>query len=430
MPSLHDPRFDLLINDDAPEPDVSCLSIEQVVQDRYEDEVNRQLLIISARKEAERLAAKLVDDTQAAADHERMVAEKLRALKATQEAQVRLATEDEASGDEWQEVDLAAVYAEGLEPVIPSVVDRGDGIGLFYKGLSNVIFGDSGAGKTALMQWIAASEMLAGRHVYHVDWETNVRIWMNRFRALGVPDSTVVERYHHFDLSRGHKPPKRYHPDASVLIVDSLTSAITAAGADPNAMDGIEKAYRQFVTPATRAGIAAIVIDHVPHGDKKRMVNSGRKKGIVQGAIYRVEGVEGSPFGYGKEGMSALTVFKDNMGGTKCAMEDVAATFSMASNVDGLDMRCSIQRPDATVGLAGLAAMANQAEQLLNARKQSIYEVMCELGEPSTKSDIYDLVKGAKPIFNEALDDLVASGAITKLTIRGMRGERYTIERP
>jgi replicative DNA helicase len=54
MPSLHDPRFDLLINDDAPERDVSGLSIEQVVQDKYADEVAKQVMLLRARDEAKR----------------------------------------------------------------------------------------------------------------------------------------------------------------------------------------------------------------------------------------------------------------------------------------------------------------------------------------------------------------------------------------
>jgi hypothetical protein len=421
------PRFAALVNIDSPEPDVSLRTDDELAEKQLLTLKTYKKLELRAFDEAKREYAQ--ERAEAAGDsYEHDVAEAMRQLRVRNEANLRHSASDEALGDTWEELDLAAIYANGIEPPIPSIVDRGDGVGLFYKGLPNVIFGESGAGKTALVQWIAASEMLAGRHVYHIDWETNVYVWLNRFRALGIPDEIVTEHYHPFDMSRGLKPPTKYHPDASVAIIDSLTSAIAATGSDPNAMDGIEKAYRQFVTPFTRAGLAAVVIDHVGHGDKKRMVNSTRKKGIVQGAIYRVEGVQGSPFGYGREGMSALHVFKDNMGGTKCGIENVAATFTMASDENGQNMRCSLQRPSATVNLA---LMVQQDDLLRNKRRQDIYEVLAEMaGDPPTKSGIYDVVRGDHKIFTAILDEMVADGVVSKIRLAGERADRYTTDRP
>ncbi|WP_139245973.1 hypothetical protein [Geodermatophilus amargosae] len=363
--------------------------------------------------------------------YEGLVQEKRLHLRASREAALREAAQDDGAGDSWQELDLGPIYESGIVPPQPTITDRGDGRGLFYPGLPNVIFGDSGAGKTALTQWVAAQELMAGHHVYHVDYETNVYVWLSRFDALGVPRAKVLAGYHYYNLSEGQRPPKTFHPDARIVIIDSLTAAIAASGADPNAMDGVETVYRQVVNPFTRAGLAAVVIDHVPHADKKRMVNSTRKKGIVQGAIYRVEGVRGAPFGPGMAGTSALHLFKDNMGGTQVAVEDVVTTFNMASDTKGLNMQCYFARPSATPPLAQLALQAQRQDELKEKRKQDIYEVVAELADnPPTKTDVYKHIGGTYKYFTEVLNEMITTGQVYTFRPKGARSDHYVIDRP
>ncbi len=375
--------------------------------------------------EADAIHSDTEESTTAEREFDRHVYERMYHKRVEQEAQIRLAAQDEGAGDSWPELDLAEIYAGGINPPLPTITDRGDGTGLFYPALPNVVFGESGAGKTAMTQWIAAQEVLAGRHVYHVDYETNAYVWLTRFRSLGIPDEMVMTQYHYYNLSEGQRPPKRFHPSAQVAIIDSLTSAIAATGADPNAMDGVEQAYRQMINPFTRAGLAAVIIDHVGHGDKKRMVNSTRKKGIVQGAIYRVEGVEGFPFGRGKQGMSALHLFKDNMGGTGKSIEEVVTTFNMSSDEDGRSMQCFFALPDPQVKLAAeeMDKAAKKAD-----RCEQVYDALCDLVDTKpkpTKTDWHKAAKGEYNSFKNAVAELLETKRVQVIREPHTRADVY-----
>jgi hypothetical protein len=311
------------------------------------------------------------------------------------------------TGVEWPELDLADVYAEGVELPNPEVMPRIDGQCLLYAGLPNCIFGDAGSGKTALAQSAAEVEIRAQRHVYLVDYETHVKVWLARFRALGLTDAEVVEYFHYFDVAQGERPPTPA-PESRLVIIDSLTAAIDAGGYDPNDAQGIEAVYRQAVTPFTRAGLAALVIDHVGHADKTRPMNSVRKTGIVQGAMYRMEVIKGMQFGRDRLGEALLYLHKDNMGGVDAAKGDIVAKFVMGSTHGGTKVTCKLVAGN---DLATLSNIARGVENTNDQRKSKILDALAD-GRELTRSAIKSTIGGKTEAVNIAIDELVADGIL------------------
>ncbi len=313
---------------------------------------------------------------------------RVRNLRIEQEARQIVA--EGSTNDEWPETDLADVFARGIELPVPGVLARTDGRCLLYRGLPNVIFGDASAGKTSLAIATAAEEIRQGRHVYAVDYETNVNVWVSRLLALGLTPDEIVARLHYLNVHGGGRPPKTVNPDASLTVIDSMTSALDALGAEPNDTTGIESVYRQVIDPFTDAGVAVLLIDHVGHADKSRPMNSIRKTGRVQGAMYRMSVVPQRPFGRGRTGEAVLELHKDNMGGVELPKGAEAGRFVMESTDGGTNVRCRVEAPGATtspssVPVVNLATASAQVEADKATRRALILEVLDRLGPSSAK---------------------------------------------
>ncbi len=312
----------------------------------------------------------------------------------------------DTDGDEWPEADVAAAFARGIEAPVPSVLQRADGRALLYRGLPNVIFGEGGIGKSWLANWAAAQEIVQGHHVYVVDYELNLNVWLSRLVNVGLTPEQIAPYLHYLDVRTGMKPPAELHDDSTLVVVDSLSGAIESYGLEPNDTNSIEAVYRQVVDPFTAADMAALVIDHVGHSDKSRPMNSIRKINRVQGAMYRMEPVAGRPLGRGQIGELLLYLFKDNAGGTDMPKGAVAARFVMASAEEGTDVRCQL------VGGNDLATLSAVAQQSPMARKkQDILRVLQHYGELN-RSDVRKHAKGKSDFVNTALDELVKEGEV------------------
>ncbi len=157
----------------------------------------------------------------------------------------RRADDIESQGEQWPAVDLLEIFAEGIEPISPSMLEREDGQFLLYAGMSNCIFGDAGHGKSALAQWSVSKEIKAGRPVVVLDYELNVRIWIVRLLALGCTQEQIQEHLVYLDVRAGKRPPAA--PEgARLMVLDSLTAAIEAGGWEINDPRGIEAVYRHI----------------------------------------------------------------------------------------------------------------------------------------------------------------------------------------
>jgi hypothetical protein len=290
----------------------------------------------------------------------------------------RRADDIEAEGEQWPQVDLLEVFAEGIEPISPSMLEREDGQFLLYAGMSNCIFGDAGHGKSALAQWAVSKEIKAGRPVVVVDYELNVRIWIGRLLALGCTQEQILGSLVYLDVRAGKRPPAP--PEgARLMVLDSLTAAIEAGGWEINDPRGIEAVYRHMINPYTDEKMAALVIDHVGHGDKKRPMNSVRKTGIVQGAMYLVEVIPGMEFGRNRVGQSQIILHKDNMGGIYASRGDTVARFMMASTEGGRKIGCKLLNPDdAATVMQTVSALGAAFGSAHERRKAKICNLLAE----------------------------------------------------
>jgi hypothetical protein len=384
------PRFQKFANPDAPEPDVSTPTAEQM------------------RAKA----------------RENLLAEERLKQEVRRQVQMEMATA-EAAGNAWGRMDLSAIYAEGLEIQEPTIVRRSDGKGLFYGGLPNVIFGDPSAGKTAFLQYAAAEEMRAGHAVYVVDYETHAKMWLSRMRALGLPDELVAEKLYYLDLSDGARPPLEFDPTARLVVIDSLSSVVSATAGDSNAIEGIEAAYRQVVTPFSRAGLAVVLIDHLGNGDKGRPMGSMRKTGIVQGAMYKMENDPNQRFARGRAGSSTISLYKDNAGGTGASKGEAVARFVMDSTQPA--MRCKISPIAPAETLAEMAAQTQDATVLA---KQRVYEALMEdSGNGFTKASLREHAKCNYDVWTRVFQEMTEAGIIAEFTPVGTKKTRYCLAR-
>ncbi len=313
----------------------------------------------------------------------------------------------QGEGDEWPKWDLAAVFDAGIEVPNPTIIARSDGRCLLYAGLANSLFGEAGSGKTAFCQAAAAEEIRAGHDVYVVDFETNVMVWLARLLALGLSQESIVKHLYYLDTSKGARPPVPME-SARLVVLDSLTGALDAFGFEPNDVSGIQSVYRQVVDPFTDAGLAALVIDHVGHADKSRPMNSIRKTGIVQGAMYRMEVIPGMQFGRDRTGEALLFLHKDNMGGVNAIKGEIVAKFVMASTDGGSVIRCRIvPGNDMQTALSIGQGQLSIVEQ----KKVAILNVLADR-EWHKKSPIRDAVGGKPPHINTALEELESEGLV------------------
>jgi hypothetical protein len=93
----------------------------------------------------------------------------------------------------WWPIDLGSVLAGDWRRPEPTIGKRRDGRGLFYKGKSHLVVGETESAKTWFTLAAAWDEILAGNHVVFIDFEDDEGTIVDRLRATAPP----------FDLIRG-----------------------------------------------------------------------------------------------------------------------------------------------------------------------------------------------------------------------------------
>lgn len=223
----------------------------------------------------------------------------------------------------WRFEDLTQL-ASGVElPPTPTVFQREDGQGLFYRGAVNDLHGEPGCGKSMLAQIATAQELKQGHDVIYIDYEDSARNVVKRLLLLGVTGEQIVQHLHYVRPSAkpssptsldGWKETLDYADTATLAIIDGVTSCLAYAGLDSNSGDDIAAWYNTMPRPISACGPAVVLIDHVVKSKDNRGRYAGgsmQKLALIDGISYSVDMTK--PVGKGVRGTIVIKSGKDRI---------------------------------------------------------------------------------------------------------------------
>ncbi len=213
---------------------------------------------------------------------------------------VGLAPVKRLPGDSWKPIDLRKVLEPGYEPPRPTIGSvEGTDQGLFYPARVNMLFGDSGGGKTWLALAIIGELMVQGRDAVLIDYEDHPSSQVARLEQIGIPRDTILQ--HLIYLQPSEKWSKQSEAnvaaacadrDVAIAVLDSTGEALAVDGVQPNADDEIAKWFRGCARYlANELGAAVVLLDHVVKSREQSRNSdfasgSHRKRAAVNGAAY------------------------------------------------------------------------------------------------------------------------------------------------
>lgn len=223
----------------------------------------------------------------------------------------------------WRFEDLAQL-ASGIElPPTPTVFQREDGQGLFYRGAVNDLHGEPGCGKSMIAQIATAQELKADRDVIYIDYEDSARNVVKRLLLLGVTGEQIISHLHYVRPSAKPSSPTSlggwretldYADTATLAIIDGVTSCLAYAGLDSNSGDDIAAWYNTMPRLISACGPAVVLIDHVVKSKDNRGRYAGgsmQKLALIDGISYSVDMTK--PVGKGVRGTIVIKSGKDRI---------------------------------------------------------------------------------------------------------------------
>lgn len=240
--------------------------------------------------------------------------------------------------------DVADMISKGLDaPPAPELLTCSDGVGLFYRGAVNSVFGDPESGKTWVVLAAIAEQVLDRQPALFIDLDHNgAASIVSRLFALGVPKRLLSDpklfRYtapeDATDVMRVIEDARHWHP--SLVAIDSVGELLPIYGASSNSADDYTRVHKTAIKPFAQIGAGVVAVDHEAKNSASREYGAGgtmAKKRAVDGAYLRCRVVD--PFAPGRGGKAELTIAKDRHGGLRAARvsderEPLAAKFEMS----------------------------------------------------------------------------------------------------
>ena len=158
-------------------------------------------------------------------------------------------------------------------PVVPGIVYRDDGTGLFYPGALHDLHGEPGTGKTWVVLFAVAETLRVGSSGAYLDYEGTAATFVERLRALDVADDVVADplrvAYHQLF---GRTNPAQVAGlvdqltamDATFVGLDAMLPALIRNGYDDNSNADLAAFYETFAArPLTSTGAALVCTDHM-----------------------------------------------------------------------------------------------------------------------------------------------------------------------
>lgn len=250
-------------------------------------------------------------------------------------------------------VDIAALIELGpVLPPAPEVGARDDGVGLFYRGQVNCLFGDPESGKTLIAQTTASDELFRDGSVLIIDLDHNgAQATVSRFQAFGVSTDVLSDpaRFRYSepgdadDIAGLVADARLWEP--TVVIIDSLGELLPVYGASSNSADDFTRVHSVAIKPFATIGASVILIDHLAKGSESRSygaTGTAAKKRAIGGTLLRVNVTES--FSPGNGGKAEIVLSKDRHGGLRrvCPIgerEPLAARFHLIDRDGALNWR-------------------------------------------------------------------------------------------
>lgn len=222
-------------------------------------------------------------------------------------------------------VDVAAILSGGVLTPEPDLLALGNGGHLFYSGEFNLIHGDPESGKTWLCLAAVASALAAGDKAAIIDLDHNgARSILSRLQQLGAEDHALADK-NRFRLAEPDTSCELKQVVANLLTfspavvtIDSLGEVLPLFGANSNSADDFTTVHASVITPLAKAGVAVLVVDHLPKNADSRQfgpTGTNAKSRAVGGVSIRVTATR--PFTPGVGGEAMLELFKDRHGGIR-----------------------------------------------------------------------------------------------------------------
>lgn len=341
----------------------------------------------------------------------------------------------------WRFEDLTQL-ASGIElPPTPTVFQREDGQGLFYRGAVNDLHGEPGCGKSMIAQIATAQELKADRDVIYIDYEDSARNVVKRLLLLGVSGEQIIGHLHYVRPSAKPSSPTSlggwretldYADTATLAIIDGVTSCLAYAGLDSNSGDDIAAWYNTMPRLISACGPAVVLIDHVVKSKDNRGRYAGgsmQKLALIDGISYSVDMTK--PVGKGVKGTIVIKSGKDRISEIE---EHCAVNWSNGSHLREA-ARIEINSTDpklmhVTIARPNMMPSEDRQAKRDDFRPTGLMEKISQLVENAieepSQSELFDALKsdgsGAKTaIMSKAIRLLLEEGYVTNRASRHNR---------
>ncbi len=311
----------------------------------------------------------------------------------------------------WAPVDLATIVdalarGEAIGPT-PSLLPRGDGAHLLYRGELHSIAAEPESGKTWILLGESARLIEAGERVLYLDFEDTPANVVSRLLALNASPAAVVERFvlvrPDEALAVGAMDRLLARGPFALAVIDGVTEALDLLGLTTDNVD-IPKFRARLGRPLARSGAATVEIDHVTKdaATRGRYAIGGQHKLAGVAVAYSVKALQRPS--RTRAGLLKLTVEKDRHGRIR-EHEDASHTIALAhiepDTEGGLTVRLDV--PDA--GEAGSFRPTHLMERISEHVEQN---------PGATVRSINDAVKGKTTARDHALALLVTEGYVER----------------